>query len=149
MTTSSNSELEVTISEIIQSPREAAFNAWLDPKMLAEFIRPDPQMPAPTVETSAEVGGKYKIIMHAGETDLVHQGEYKEISKYDRIVFSWLSDFVTPDSTVTLTFEELSPSETKITLHHVGFPAEGSRNNHEGGWANILKTLAGSVQAAA
>jgi len=28
-----------------------------------------------------------------------------------------------------------------VSLHHVGFPSEESRTNHEGGWGRILETL--------
>jgi uncharacterized protein YndB with AHSA1/START domain len=72
----------------------------------------------------------------------VHQGEYLEISKYDRLVFTWLSSHTIPGSTVTLTFKALSDKETEVTLHHKGFPSEEARQNHTGGWTEILKTQA-------
>lgn len=33
------------------------------------------------------------------------------------------------------------PNQTELTLHHVGFPSEESRGNHEGGWTRIAEVL--------
>ena len=37
--------------------------------------------------------------------------------------------------------KEIGPNETELTLHHVGFPNDESRGNHEGGWARIAELL--------
>jgi uncharacterized protein YndB with AHSA1/START domain len=102
---------------------------------------PMPGMPAPQVECDPREGGAFLIVMRAGDKELPHRGEYLEISRYDRLVFTWQSEFAAPGSTVTLTFDELGPGETKVTLHHVGFPSDESRDNHQGGWTEILETL--------
>ena len=46
-----------------------------------------------------------------------------------------------PESEVTIEFTENSQNETEITLTHIKFPSEESRNNHEVGWGNILSSL--------
>ena len=83
--------------------------------------------------------------MAAGDQEIPHRGEYKTIKRYEQLAFTWISDHTMPDSLVTIDFHEEGPNETKITLHHVGFPSEESRNNHEGGWGRILDTLATHV----
>lgn len=130
---------ELTVTRIIPTSQKEAFEAWLDPKVLPKFMLPGEGMGEPKVEVDARVGGSFLILMKAGDQELPHRGEYKEIKRYDRLVFTWLSVFTIPDSTVTLTFEKLGPKETKIVLHHVGFPNEDSRKNHEGGWSRILE----------
>lgn len=134
-------DLELTVRKTIPASKKAVFQAWLDPKALAQFMRPAEGITAPKVETDPRVGGKFLIVMRAGEQDIEHRGEYKEIAEYDKLVFTWESNHSEPGSTVTLTFEERGPSETEVTLHHQGFPGEESRNNHEGGWGKILDTL--------
>ena len=94
-----------------------------------------------TVEVDAQEGGSFHIVMKAGDVDLPHRGEYKTIQRYDKLVFTWLSDHTIPDSTVTLTFKERGPSETELTLHHVGFPNDQSHQNHHGGWTSIVEHL--------
>ena len=96
-------------------------------------------MGEPRVEIDAKVGGSFLIVMKAGDQELPHRGEYKLIDRHQKLVFTWISAYTIPDSTVTLSFEKLGPKETKVVLHHVGFPNEESRTNHEGGWGRILE----------
>lgn len=138
-------ELSLTIDRVIPAPRQAVFEAWLDPEALARFMTPGEGMTVPKVENEPRVGGSFLIVMKAGEQELEHRGEYQVIDRYDRLVFTWISGHTMPGSTVTLTFQELSPKETKLTLHHVGFPNEQSRSDHEGGWKAIVDALAATV----
>lgn len=135
-------KLELTVRKTVPVDRDTAFRAWLDPKMLEQFIRPAPGMSTPKVEVDAQEGGKFLIVMRAGESDLEHRGEYKVIDPPETLAFTWLSDYTIDGSLVTLNFKELGPKETEIVLHHEGFANEDARNNHEGGWANILAALA-------
>jgi uncharacterized protein YndB with AHSA1/START domain len=133
--------LELTVTQIIPAPRKDVFEAWLDPAALAQFMKPGEEMGDARVEVDARQGGSFLIAMQAGDQELPHRGEYKTISKYDRLVFTWLSSYTIPDSTVTIDFKEVGPSQTELTLHHAGFPTEEARNNHEGGWARIAQLL--------
>jgi uncharacterized protein YndB with AHSA1/START domain len=133
--------LELNISRIIPAPAKAVFEAWLDPVALAKFIKPMAGMPDCTVEIDAQEGGEFLIIMKAGDQDLPHRGEYKTIQPYEKLAFTWLSDYTIPDSLVTLTFKELGPDDTELTLHHVGFPNDQARTNHEDGWDSIVEHL--------
>lgn len=137
-----NENFELTISRTIPAPAKTVFEAWLNPEALAKFIKPMEGMPDCTVEVDAQEGGEFQIIMKAGDQDLPHRGEYKTIQPYKKLAFTWLSDYTIPDSLVTLTFKELGPDDTELTLHHVGFPNEESRNNHDGGWDSIVEHLA-------
>ena len=87
-------------------------------------------------------GGNFLIIMYAGDQEMPHRGVYKTIDRPNQLVFTWLSDYTIPDSTVTLTFKERGPGETELTLHHVGFPGAEARDNHQGGWGSIVDQLA-------
>lgn len=140
-----NSELSLTITKTIPAPRQKVFDAWLDPKALTQFMTPGPEVTVPKAETDPKEGGSFLILMKVGDKNIEHRGEYKEIERHDRLVFTWISTHSQPGSTVTLTFEELSSNETKLTLHHVGFPSEESRNNHEGGWTAIVEKLSAVV----
>ena len=135
-----NQTLELTVSRVVPAPQQQVFEAWLDPQTLPKFMLPAEGMAAPRVEIDAREGGSFLIVMKAGDQELPHRGEYKQIQKFERLVFTWISNYTVPDSTVSIDFEKLSERETKVTLHHVGFPAEEARANHEGGWARILET---------
>lgn len=137
-------ELSLTTSRTIAAPAQRVFDAWLDPTMLAKFMRPAPDMGAPDVKNDPVEGGRFDIVMKAGENDIPHAGTYKEISKYSRIVFTWESPFSIEGSTVTLDFNE-TDGQTELTLTHVKFPSEESRDNHDGGWKAILAALEASL----
>jgi len=133
-------DLTVVINKTIHAPIEKVFDAWLDPKMISQFMMPMPGMPEPEVENDAREGGSFSIIMHADD-DLPHTGKYLEISRPDKLVFTWVSHCSVDNSTVTLNFTKAGDNETAITLSHVRFVDEETRSNHEGGWGNILNKL--------
>ena len=136
------SNFELSITRTIKAPRSQVFDAWLDPKALARFMTPGPGMTVPKAESEARVGGSFLIVMKAGDTELPHRGTYETIDKYDKLVFTWLSSHAPEGSVVTLTFKELGPAETELTLHHEGLPTQESRDNHQGGWTAIVEQLA-------
>lgn len=134
-------ELSVNIKRTINAPIEKVFDAWLDADMLAKFILPAPGMPAPQVETDAREGGRFTIIMQVGDNKIPHTGEYLEISRPGKLVFSWESPVSADNSIVTLKFSVVENNKTSIELLHTKFISEQTRDNHESGWANILAKL--------
>ena len=133
--------IQLTLTRTIPAPRKDVFEAWLSPDALTEFIRPMPEMSVPKVEVDAREGGAFLIVMKAGDEEMPHRGEYRTINRYDQLAFTWISPATIPGSLVTIDFVEKGPRETQVTLHHVGFPNEEMRANHEGGWTAILDTL--------
>ncbi|MGH1446423.1 MAG: SRPBCC family protein [Cognatishimia sp.] len=144
MTTETRPDLRLSTDRVIAAPVEKVFNAWLDPEMLARFMRPGPDMTVPSAKSDAREGGHFEIIMRAGDQDIPHQGTYQKIARHSQIVFTWESAFSPADSEVTL---DLRPEGdgTHITLTHVTFYDEEKRDNHLGGWKNILEALSEAV----
>lgn len=136
-----NDEFELTVRKLIPAPASTVFEAWLDPEAMARFMIPGEGMSESRVEVDPREGGSFLIAMRAGDKEIPHRGEYKTIDRYKRLVFTWLSDYTLPDSTVTLDFVERGPGETELTLHHVGFPSQDSRDSHEGGWTEIIDIM--------
>lgn len=136
------SELTLTVRKTIPAPQEKVFEAWLDARMLAKFMRPGTDVSVPKAETDAREGGRFSILMLAGDKEIPHAGTYLEVTPHSRIVFTWESPYSTDDSTVTLDFTAAGDDATDVALTHVKFPSEESRDNHKGGWTAILDTLA-------
>jgi len=134
-------DLTVTVGKTINAPIEKVFDAWLDPETLSQFILPMPGMPQPQTETDVRVSGNFTIIMQVGDDKIPHTGEYLEISRPDKLVFTWKSPFSIDGSTVTLIFRDLGGNKTSVDLTHIKFNDEESRSDHEGGWGNILECL--------
>ena len=133
-------ELSLTVERTINAPQEKVFSAWLDPEMLKRFMLPGESVTVPTASTDPREGGRFEILMISGGDEIPHAGTYKTIDPHNRIVFTWESPYSTDDSVVTLDFVP-DGEGTHLTLNHVRFPSEESRNNHEGGWTAILRVL--------
>ncbi|HKQ68151.1 MAG TPA: SRPBCC family protein, partial [Polyangiaceae bacterium] len=80
------------------------------------------------------------IVMNVGGLDLPHRGEYLEIERYQRLVFTWNSAPAGEGSRVTLRFEALPNEQTRLTLEHAGL-AQAARAPHQSGWTHILGEL--------
>ena len=134
--------LKVDIEKIINSPIEEAFDAWLNPTIMSKFMMGMPGMPDSEVENDAREGGNFTIVMHYRGEKIPHTGKYLEISRPDKLVFTWASRHsVVDNSTVTLNFTKLNGHRTKISLTHVKFIDEEARSGHEKGWSHILDNL--------
>jgi len=134
-------DLTVNINKTIHAPIEKVFDAWLNPKVLSQFMMPMPEMPESDVENDVREGGSFTIIMHAGDDQLPHTGKYLEISRPDKLVFTWVSHCSVDNSIVTLNFSKIAENETNISLSHIKFLDEKTRIDHQGGWGNILDKL--------
>jgi uncharacterized protein YndB with AHSA1/START domain len=133
------------VERLVPAPPRMVFEAWLDPEALGRFMCPTPGSRVTRVECDARVGGKFLIVMNVGGQDLPHHGEYLEIARYTRLVFTWLSVYAGEGSRVTLRFAEHPGGQTKVTLEHVGLTDAETRASHHDGWSHILATLAASM----
>ncbi len=140
MTVTEN-DLTLSISRVVSAPPERVFDAWLDPQMLMKFMRPGTGMTTPKASNDPRVGGRFDLIMKNGDDELPHGGVYQVIDRPNQLVFTWVSPFSVDGSTVTLDFRP-EGAGTHVTLTHVRFPDEESRDNHKNGWTAILECLA-------
>lgn len=138
-------ELSLELHRHLPHPPEKVFDAWLDPNMLAKFMTPGPNMTVGETKTDPKVGGEFLITMIAPEAgELPHTGTYTQIDRATKLAFTWSSFNSQEDSTVTLSFVP-KDGGTHLTLTHVRFPSEKSRDDHKGGWGHILDVLAGEL----
>ena len=138
--TLTDTPLILTVERRIAAPIEQVFDAWLDPQMLMRFMCPGPGMTTPKASATPEVGGRFDLIMKNGEDEMPHGGVYRQIDRPNRLVFSWESPFNAEGSTVTLDFRKTGGG-THVTLTHIRFVNQESRDNHERGWTAILAKL--------
>lgn len=131
----------VLIERIIPLSPRKAFEAWLDPAALRQFMCPAPGSTVGRVECDARVGGRFLIVMQVGGEDIPMRGEYLEIERYTRLAFTWRSVHAGEGSHVTLRFAPAPGGETKLTLEHVGLPDAERSAQHDSGWNHILTEL--------
>ena len=137
-------ELTLKVSRVIKAAPERIFNAWLDPAMMTRFIYPRPDMHITQAQADARVGGRFRVVM-VGDREYPHEGTYKEITPYSRLIFTWEAPWSSPDSTVTIT---LTPdgAATRVDLTHIRFHSVESRDSHALGWTGMLSNLAARLE---
>jgi uncharacterized protein YndB with AHSA1/START domain len=138
-----NDTAAVVIERIIPAPPRVVFEAWLDREALQRFMCGGPGVRVTRAECDPRVGGQFLIVMNVEGHDLPHRGEYLEIERYTRLVFTWRSHLAGEGSRVTLTFAEAPGRQTRLTLEHVGLADAEIRGKHHGGWSHILTELSG------
>ncbi len=139
---------DLVIKRQFKCSKRVLFDAWSKPSVMSNwlFARRD-NFRESTITNSFTVGGDYSVIMHLTDNDVHIFGTYTEITRYNRIAFTWTSPAAT-ESQVTLDFNELSPNRTELTLTHNLFSTEEARSAHEGGWGACLDYLQERVIAA-
>lgn len=140
--TATNLRLERTI----EATAEEAFDAWTNPEVLRRWWATDPTWVTPVVEVDLRVGGRYRLSMEDPATGATHTvgGEYREVKRPERLVYSWCwerSDGQ-PEHTSTVTVEFLGEGErTTIVLEHTELLSAESRDAHREGWIKCLQSL--------
>ncbi len=141
-------KFQLEVSREFKVPAKMIYEAWLDPQAIKEFMKPGDVVTVPAPEVDARVGGAFLFKMHVGENILPHKGEYKVLNPHKMIQFSWNSmNTNNEDSIVTINIESIDEKSCRLNLTHEKLPTESSKNDHEGGWSNILKHLDLKVKA--
>jgi uncharacterized protein YndB with AHSA1/START domain len=115
-------------TRVFDAPRELVFEAWTDPKHLAEWWGPN----GFTTTTSAfdmRPGGVWRFVMHGPEgRDYENRITFDEIVKPERIAYHHGGgDNVEPvQFRTTVTFEDLG-GKTRLTMRGV-FPSAAERD---------------------
>jgi len=128
------------VRRLAASPHEV-FDAWVDPDSLREWMCPG-STPASAVEVDPRVGGRFRIVMGDQAGGIEHTGEYRELRRPERLVFTWISTKTLERE--TLVTVQLRPvgRETELTLTHERLPGDEARRGHERGWMAIVAKLA-------
>jgi uncharacterized protein YndB with AHSA1/START domain len=145
-----SSDRELTLTRIIDAPREKVFRAWTDPELLKQWFAPKPWTTS-MAELDVRPGGANLIVMRSPEgEEFPNRGVYLEVVKNERLV---MTDAYTkawepsekPFMTLTVTLEDLG-GKTRYTARVMHWTA-ADRKAHEEmgfhtGWAQCADQLA-------
>ena len=108
---------EISISRVINAPRELVFDAFIDPKHVSNWWGPN-GFRTTTYEMSVRPGGVWRFTMHGPDgTDYPNKIVYREVVRPERLVYEHSGDDASDEhrfiSTVTF---ETQGAGTRVTL---------------------------------
>jgi len=134
----------VRVTRRFDASPERVFYAWLDPQSAGKWLFATPTGQIVRVEIDARVGGKFVFVDRRDGEDIEHTGEYLEIDRPRRLVFTFVVPKFSNDSTRVAIDIVASGTGCELTLIHEGvLPEYASRT--EAGWSGILDGLAATL----
>jgi uncharacterized protein YndB with AHSA1/START domain len=139
--------VRIQVSRRITAPPERVFDAWLDPTSVGRWLFATPDGTMERVEVDPRVGGRFLIAERRGGELAEHFGEYLEIERPHRLVFSFAAIRDSGYTKVTVTIAA-DGAGSLLTLVHEMDPqwAEYADRTRQG-WTMILDGLANAVES--
>ena len=146
-----NANRELSLTRIINAPREKVFRCWTDPKLIVQWFTPPPWKTI-HAETDVRSGGSSYVVMKGPDgTEMPNRGVYLEVVRNEKIVATdaytkaW-EPSAKPFFTMILTFEDAGPGKTKYTARALHWTREDMEAHekmgfHEG-WGVATDQLA-------
>jgi uncharacterized protein YndB with AHSA1/START domain len=125
-----------------EAAAERVFDAWLDPDTAGTWLFAHESGQMIKVEIDPRVGGSFNFTRReGGDVDVEHVGEYLEIDRPRRLVFTFsVPKYAKQITRVTIDITSLE-SGCQLILTHEGVLPEWASAT-EGGWAMLLNSLA-------
>jgi len=142
---------ELLIVRTFDAPARLLFDMWTKPQHFRRWMGPGPYT-CTEAEMDVREGGRYHGVIRSPETgDSRFVGEYREIVRYSRLVFTymWLESGPSAniETLVTITFEERD-GQTVQTFHQMKLRNRERRDAHVRGWEGAFDKLESYVAKA-
>jgi uncharacterized protein YndB with AHSA1/START domain len=136
-------EIVLQLSRRYDASPERVFDAWTSPEVLKQWWFIDPTWETEVADVDLRPGGRYRLGMtEPGGKSHVAVGEYTEVSRPDKIAFTWQWEGQDAVTLVEVAFVE-DGDATEVTLTHSGFASQESSASHSHGWNHLLDSLGG------
>ncbi|OAI22645.1 ATPase [Methylosinus sp. R-45379] len=132
----------LTITRRFAAPPAVLFDAWLDPKAVESWLFRTPSGQSAHVEIDARIGGGFAIHEQRGESLATHFGEYIEIERPSRLVFTLGLQREGPSTRIEIDIRPDGAGSLLTLTHHMTTEALAKSFAIRAGWAGILEGLA-------
>jgi uncharacterized protein YndB with AHSA1/START domain len=133
--------MTVTVKRSFTASPESVFDAWLDPERARRFLFTHPgKQEIVRADIDARVGGKYLFVARRNGKDSDHFGEYLEIDRPRRLVFTLCVPAAWSETSRVQI--DIVPVESgcEVTLMHEGVLDELATAVEEG-WRTFINLL--------
>jgi uncharacterized protein YndB with AHSA1/START domain len=120
------------------------FDAWIDVDSLTQWMCAGTSR-VTAAELDPRVGGRFRIVMSGERGDTEHTGEYRELRRPHRLIFTWVSKNTLGRETLVTVELRAVGEDTELILTHERLPDDEARRRHGQGWASIAEKLAASL----
>lgn len=137
------SKAQVQVVRRFKATAQRVYDAFLDPQKAGKFMFATPTGEMVRVQIDARVGGTYIFTDRRDGEGVVHTGQYLELDRPRRIVFTLQVEKYGQDiDRVSIDIRELS-SGCELTLtHEMSATWRDARGMVEAGWKGILEAVA-------
>ena len=137
--------IRLSVERRIAVPPAQVFDAWLDSGAVGRWLFATPDGTMEKVEVEPCVGGRFMIAERRGDELAEHFGEYVEIDRPRRLVFTFATSVDETPTRVTVTLEP-DGDGTRLTLvHEMDAAWADYADRTRQGWTMILEGLAASL----
>jgi uncharacterized protein YndB with AHSA1/START domain len=124
---------------------EAVFEAWTSSEVLRRWWPAGSDWETPVAEVDVRVGGRLRLVMRNPDgEEFGGSGEYVEITRPERLVFTWTWDGREGHEgtqLVEVEFRERGDGTTTVVLTNRGLKDEESKRSHRQGWEASFDNL--------
>ena len=145
MSTQPNAGAVLRVSRRFAASAERVFDAWIDPRKARRWLFSTPAGEIVRAETDPRVGGTFVFVdrrdSDTGKEDIEHVGEYLEVDRPRRLVFTFAVPRYSKEFTIVTV--DIVPAGTgcELTLTHERVLPEWASKTEEG-WTTLLGRLA-------
>jgi uncharacterized protein YndB with AHSA1/START domain len=145
---------ELSLTRVIDAPRDKIFKAWTNPELVKQWFAPLPWT-TPHVEMDVRAGGANLFVMSDPDgNQFPNRGVYLDVVENEKLVFTdaftsaWVPS-AKPFMVGTITLEDLDGGKTRYTATVLHW-SEEDRQAHENmgfhqGWGQCTDQLAALV----
>ncbi|PTX53643.1 uncharacterized protein YndB with AHSA1/START domain [Melghirimyces profundicolus] len=140
----SESHVNVRVTRQFSVSPERVFDAWLDPEMIGKWMFGPALRDEKVVRIALDprVGGSFSFVVRRQGEEIDHVGDYLEIDRPHRLVFTWGVANVGSSSRVIIDIVPLEKG-CELTLTHELHPDwVDYASRTKAGWAKMLDVLA-------
>jgi uncharacterized protein YndB with AHSA1/START domain len=142
-----SSPLAVIVRHRYDAAPDVVFRAFTEPTLLARWFSPAADIAIEVVAHDLRPRGRYRFrYTEPGAPSVVVAGEFCEVSRPGRLVFTWSWEPPDPHAGVeTLVTVDFVPDRagTSVVVTHERFPDRAIRDRHDAGWRGTLARLPG------